>query len=86
LIKSTNKRRSEGISTAHSKQVTRILASLSPREEMLLRLRFGIGSTAEYTLSELSRRFSLRPQRIHRIQQNAFTKLRQRSLYFLSEP
>ena len=49
---------------------------------MLLRLRFGIGSEVAYPLSQLSRRFSLPPQRLGRIQQNAFTKLRQGSRYF----
>jgi sigma-70-like protein len=62
--------------TSANKLMTKILASLSPREEMLLRLRFGIGTEVAYPLSQLSRRFSLPPQRLGRIQQNAFTKLR----------
>jgi DNA-directed RNA polymerase sigma subunit (sigma70/sigma32) len=84
-VNSTNNRRCKSIPTALSKQMTKVLASLSPREEMLLRLRFGIGSDAEYTLNQLSRRFSLPPQRIGRIQLNAFTKLRRGSRYFLSQ-
>jgi DNA-directed RNA polymerase sigma subunit (sigma70/sigma32) len=80
-INSANKRSRKATATAPSKQMTKILASLSPREEML----FGIGSEAKYTLSELSRRFSLPPQRIRRIQLDAFTKLRQGSRYFLSQ-
>jgi RNA polymerase primary sigma factor len=78
-INSGNKRSRKATATPASKQMTKILASLSPREEMLLRLRFGIGSEAKYTLSELSRRFPLPPQRILRIQLDAFTKLRQGS-------
>jgi len=71
--------------TSANKLMTKILASLRPREEMLLRLRFGIGTEVAYPLSQLSRRFSLPPQRLGRIQQNAFTKGRQGSRYFLSQ-
>jgi DNA-directed RNA polymerase sigma subunit (sigma70/sigma32) len=84
-INSANKRSRKAGATPANKQMTKILASLSPREEMLLRLRFGIGSEVEYTLSQLSRQFSLPPQRLGRIQLNAFTKLRQGSRYFLSQ-
>jgi DNA-directed RNA polymerase sigma subunit (sigma70/sigma32) len=84
-VNTANKRNREGTATPGSKQMTKVLASLSPREEMLLRLRFGIGTEVAYTLSQLSRRFSLPPQRLGRIQQNAFTKLRQVSRYFLSQ-
>ena len=83
-INTVNKRSQEP-ATPGSKQMIKILASLSPREEMLLRLRFGIGIEVAYPLSQLSRRFSLPPQRLGRIQQNAFTKLRQGSRYFLSQ-
>ena len=65
-----------------SKQITKIFASLSPREEVLLRLSFGIGSDADCTLGEIGRRFSLPPQRIRHIQRQAFGKLRQASCYF----
>ena len=75
-INTVNKRSREGTTTPGSKQMMKILASLNPREEMLLRLRFGIGTEVAYPLSQLSRRFSLPPQRLGRIQQNAFTKLR----------
>ena len=78
-INTVNKRSREGTATPGSKQMMKILASLSPREEMLLRLRFGIGTEVEYTLSQLSRRFSLPPQRLGRIQQSAFAKLRRGS-------
>ena len=86
----SHNKRSKSINTANkrirgSTQMTKVLASLSPREEMLLRLRFGIGTEVAYPLSQLSRRFSLPPQRLGRIQQNAFTKLRQVSRYFLSQ-
>ena len=84
-INTVNKRSREGTATPGSEQMMKILASLSPREEMLLRLRFGIGTEVAYPLSQLSRRFSLPPQRLGRIQQNAFTKLRQGSRYFRSQ-
>jgi len=65
-----------------AKQVRKIFASLSPREEVLLRLSFGIGSDGDYTLSEISRKFFLPPQRIRQIRRRAFGKLRQASSYF----
>jgi DNA-directed RNA polymerase sigma subunit (sigma70/sigma32) len=70
--------------TPANQRITKVLASLSPREEMLIRLRFGIGSEPEHTLSQLSRRFSLPPQRLGRIQSKAFSKLRHPSRYLLS--
>jgi RNA polymerase primary sigma factor len=65
-----------------AKQMTKIFATLSPRKEMLLRLSFGIGSDARYTLGEIGRKFSLPPQRIRQIQRKAFGKLRKPSSYF----
>jgi sigma-70-like protein len=82
-IDSAYKRSGKPTATHANNQITKALASLSPREEMLLRMRFGIGSDVEGTLSQLSRRFSLPPQRLGRIQSNAFSKLRQGSRYFL---
>jgi DNA-directed RNA polymerase sigma subunit (sigma70/sigma32) len=84
-INSANKQSRKATATPANEQMTKILASLSPREEMLLRLHFGIGSGAEYTLSQLSPSFSLTPQRLGRIQLKAFSKLRQGSRYFLSK-
>jgi RNA polymerase primary sigma factor len=54
-----------------------VLATLSPREEMILRLHFGIGRKARYSLREVGKQFSLTPQRIGQIQAKAFRKLRQ---------
>jgi DNA-directed RNA polymerase sigma subunit (sigma70/sigma32) len=79
------KRGRKPTATPTNRRITKVLASLSPREEMLLRLRFGIGSEAEHTLNELRPRFSLPPQRLGRIQSNAFSKLRHGSSYFLSQ-
>ena len=79
------KKRGRKLSTTPTNQrMMKVLASLSPREEMLLRLRFGIGYETEHTLCQLSRRFSLPPQRLGRIQSNAFSKLRHPSRYLLS--
>jgi hypothetical protein len=83
-IDSANKRSRKLTATHANNQITKALASLSPREEMLLRMRFGIGSEVEGTLSQLSRRFSLPPQRLGRIQSNAFSKLRQGSRFLPS--
>jgi DNA-directed RNA polymerase sigma subunit (sigma70/sigma32) len=81
-IDAANKRSRKPSAAPANNQITKALASLSPREEMLLRLRFGIGSESECTLSQLSWRFSLPPQRLGRIQSNALSKLRQGSRSF----
>ncbi len=57
-------------------QVKKTLATLSPRDEMVLRLRFGIGAQRDYTLEELGERFSITHQRIRQIEQKALRKLR----------
>jgi RNA polymerase primary sigma factor len=82
LLNSANGRGRKAAVRTIAKQMTKIFAALSPREEMLLRLSFGIGSDADYTLSEIGRRFSLPPQRIRQLQRKAFGKLRQASSYF----
>ncbi len=65
-----------------SKRTGKVLATLSPREELVLRCRFGIGSDASSTLEEVSQKFSLTPKRIREIQLKAFAKLRKGSGYF----
>ncbi len=57
-------------------QIGRALASLSQREEEILRLRFGIEGEDEHTLEDLARRFSLTRERIRQIQASALLKLR----------
>ncbi len=57
-------------------KVKRELAKLPPREEAVLRFRFGIGEVRDYTLEELGERFSLTRERIRQIEQRALRKLR----------
>jgi RNA polymerase primary sigma factor len=58
-----------------------VLVTLAPREEMILRLHFGIGRKMRYSLREVGKQFSLTPQRIGQIQAKAFRKLRQTTRY-----
>ena len=57
-------------------QVNRILASLDPREQEILRLRFGIGDHDEQTLEQIGHRFRLTRERIRQIEARALRKLR----------
>ena len=57
-------------------RVKKYLATLPPREEAVLRFRFGIGEVRDYTLEELGERFSLTRERIRQIEQRALRKLR----------
>jgi len=57
-------------------EVKKVLATLPPREEMVLRFRFGIGEVRDYTLEELGGRFSITRERIRQIEQKALRKLR----------
>src|SRR4051812_17793520 len=55
---------------------TRVLASLMPREERILRMRFGIGMNKDHTLAEVGHQFSLTRERIRQIEAKALRKLR----------
>jgi RNA polymerase primary sigma factor len=55
---------------------TRVLASLSPREERVLRLRFGIGMNTDHTLEEVGQQFSVTRERIRQIEAKALRKLK----------
>jgi RNA polymerase primary sigma factor len=57
-------------------QVNKLLAGLSPREEKILRLRFGIGEDGESTLEEIGRQFGLSRERIRQIEAKALERLR----------
>jgi len=57
-------------------QVRKIIATLTPREERVLRLRFGIGEKDDHTLDQISRDFSLTSERIRQIEAQALRKLR----------
>jgi len=56
--------------------MARVLASLTPREERILRLRFGIGMTTDHTLEEVSQTFSVTRERIRQIEAKALRKLK----------
>lgn len=62
-----------------SERVTHILGTLSPREEKIIRLRFGIGEDAEYTLEEIGKRFNVSRERIRQIEKKALNRLRHSS-------
>ncbi len=59
-----------------SQQTRRVLATLTPREEKVLRMRFGIGEKADHTLEEVGRDFAVTRERIRQIEAKALRKLR----------
>ena len=67
------------IETDLNNQIHKVLALLTPREEKILRMRFGIGQSAEHTLEEVGNDFSLTRERIRQIEAKALRKLRHAS-------
>ena len=63
-----------------------VLKSLTPREEQVLKLRFGIGDGTEHTLEEVGRTFSVTRERIRQIEYKALRKLRHPSRCYLLKP
>jgi RNA polymerase primary sigma factor len=57
-------------------QTRKVLATLTPREEQILRMRFGIGEKTDYTLEEVGQRFAVTRERIRQIEAKALRKLR----------
>ncbi len=55
---------------------TRVLASMTPREERVLRMRFGIGLNTDHTLEEVGQQFSVTRERIRQIEAKAIRKLK----------
>ncbi len=55
---------------------TKILATLTPREERVLRMRFGIGMNTDHTLEEVGQQFSVSRERIRQIENKALRKLK----------
>ncbi len=64
------------ISLNLSEQTRKVLATLTPREEKVLRMRFGIGEKADHTLEEVGRDFDVTRERIRQIEAKALRKLR----------
>ena len=64
------------ISTNLSEHTRQALATLTPREEKILRMRFGIGEKSEHTLEEVGQDFKVTRERIRQIEAKALTKLR----------
>ncbi len=57
-------------------QTRRVLKSLTPREEQVLKMRFGVGDGSEHTLEEVGRSFNVTRERIRQIESKALRKLR----------
>jgi RNA polymerase primary sigma factor len=55
---------------------TRLLASLTPREERIVRMRFGLGMNSDHTLEEVGKQFSVTRERIRQIEAKAIRKLK----------
>jgi RNA polymerase primary sigma factor len=64
------------IHTNLKETVTRVLSSLTPREERVLRMRFGIGMNTDHTLEEVGQQFSVTRERIRQIEAKALRKLK----------
>ena len=64
------------ISTDLAEQTRKVLATLTPREEKVLRMRFGIGEKSEHTLEEVGQDFAVTRERIRQIEAKALRKLR----------
>ena len=64
------------ISMNLSEQTRKVLATLTPREEKVLRMRFGIGEKSDHTLEEVGQDFEVTRERIRQIEAKALRKLR----------
>ncbi|MFW6005001.1 MAG: RNA polymerase sigma factor RpoD [Desulfonatronovibrionaceae bacterium] len=66
----------EVVSSKLSEQIAQVLAELTPREEQVLRKRFGIGEKSDHTLEEVGKLFNVTRERIRQIEAKALRKLR----------
>ncbi len=66
----------EVVNSKLSEQITSVLADLTPREEQVLRKRFGIGEKSDHTLEEVGKLFNVTRERIRQIEAKALRKLR----------
>jgi RNA polymerase primary sigma factor len=67
------------INSSFTEQTRKVLETLAPREEKVLRMRFGIGQKRDHTLQEIGQEFHVTRERIRQIQAKALRKLRTRS-------
>ncbi len=66
----------QAIKSNLSAATTKILATLTPREERVLRMRFGVGMNTDHTLEEVGLQFSVTRERIRQIEAKALRKLK----------
>jgi RNA polymerase primary sigma factor len=66
--------------SALQRAIAEALEELTPREQRILRMRFGIGDTADHTLEEVGKEFGVTRERIRQIEAKALAKLRHASL------
>ena len=66
----------EVVNTTLAEQIAEILSDLTPREEQVLRKRFGIGEKSDHTLEEVGKLFNVTRERIRQIEAKALRKLR----------
>ena len=66
----------QAIKSNLSEATTKILSTLTPREERVLRMRFGIGMNSDHTLEEVGQQFSVTRERIRQIEAKALRKLK----------
>jgi RNA polymerase primary sigma factor len=67
----------DAVASSHLRaQTDRVLATLSPREERVLRMRFGIGERIDHTLEEIGQTFAVTRERVRQIESKALRKLR----------
>ena len=66
----------EVVNTKLSEQIASVLADLTPREEQVLRKRFGIGEKSDHTLEEVGKLFNVTRERIRQIEVKALRKIK----------
>jgi RNA polymerase primary sigma factor len=62
-------------------QTNKVLRTLTPREEPVLKMRFGVGDGSEHTLKEVGRSFNVTRERIRQVESKALRKLRHPSRF-----
>ena len=66
----------EAVNSKLAEQISTVLSELTPREEQVLRKRFGIGEKSDHTLEEVGKLFNVTRERIRQIEAKALRKLR----------